>query len=227
VPEHQNIWREDSTHSVAIVPEPPKPEALRPKLKAARDTAAIVVDGDVSEWPWDDETRMVVVEQSTAGWPSDDPKSYACAAYDDEALYIAIRNLVRDAKRLKSEGEWGEKDAVEIPFQDVSGDRPGPILNLYGFPDGHFEKAADTPVPPDAAKKLQQAVTYAAHIGAEEWSCEWRIPWAATGIDPRQVKRLWFNIGVRKTAADAWVVWAGTGTASYMLAQAGDLILVP
>jgi len=128
---------------------------------------------------------MVVIEQSWSGLPTGAPKSYAGAAYDDEALYLAIRNLVRDPKLLKSEGEWGEKDGMEIAFQDVSGEAPGPILNLYGYPDGQCESVTTAGAPLEAARKLGQAVTYAAQVGSEDWTCEWRIPWAASGNGSR------------------------------------------
>ncbi len=206
----------------------PKPDRPRPEFKAAKGTAGIIVDGDVGEWPWNDETQMVVLEQSYTGWPTDAPKSYACAAYDNEALYIAIRNLVGDPQALKTDGGWAKADGVEIALQDVSGDKRGQVLNLYGYSDGQLEAGhtwVDTP--DEAAKKLAGAATYAAQIGAEDWCCEWRIPWAAAGINPGKTKRLWFNIGVRKMAADAWVVWEGTGASNYMLVHAGDLVLLP
>jgi len=228
--EHWDIWREETTHIVPVKPAPPpppKPEALRPKLKATRDTAGIIVDGDVGEWLWHDTTRTAVLQQSSNGAATNAPKSYACAAYDDEALYIAVRNVVRDPKLLKTDGEWGQKDGLEVAFQDVSGDELGPILNLYGYPDSQFESVTTAGTSPEVARKLGQAVTYAAQIGAEDWCCEWKIPWAATGIDPGKVKKLWFNIGVRKIAADAWVIWEGTAGTIYWLDNAGDLVLLP
>jgi len=229
VPEHHDIWREQLPfpQDISVEPRVAKPKRPRPELRVAQGTAGIVVDGDGGEWPWDDLTRMVVLEQSYTGFPTDAPKSYACAAYDDEALYIAIRNLVGDPQRLKLDGEWGGKDGLEIPFQDISGEKPGPILNLYGYPDGQFATVTDAPTPPELAQKLADTVAYAAQIGAEDWTCEWKIPWGATGIDPSQAKKLWFNIGVYKSAKDAWVVWEGTGAGNYMLHSAGDLILLP
>ncbi len=227
VDDRPETWRGEVEMGAApTVERPSRAQAGRPELKASPDTAGIVVDGDVREWPWNDETRMVVLEQSYTGFLVDAPKSYACAAYDDEALYIAIRNLVEDPKALKTEGEWGRIDVAEIPFQNVSGEEPGPILNLYGFPDGHFETVTEMPLPPEIASKLRQTVTYAAQIGGEDWACEWKIPWAATGIDPANTKKLRFNIGVYKTGVEAWVVWKGTGGPNYRLQNAGDLILV-
>jgi len=222
VDDQRDIWREEP-----VLTAPTKPQRPRPEFKARKDTAGIIVDGEVGEWPWNEAPRVMVLQQSPSGLPTGAPKSYGCAAYDDEALYIAIRNLVGDPTALKTEGKWGEKDGVEIAFQDVSGDEPGPILNLYGYPDGQFESVTTAGAPQEVARRLGQAVTYAAQVGSEDWTCEWRIPWAATGIDPSQAKKLWFNIGVYKTAADAWVNWEGTGGAIYMVEDAGDLILRP
>ncbi len=219
--EHWNIWREGLEES-----GPPKPKP-RPQFNARQDTTGIIVDGDVGEWPWSDAAGMVVLQQAGSGEASPAPKSYACAAYDDEALYIAIRNLVQDPKALKTKGVWGAKDGLEVAFQDVSGDELGPILNLYGYPDGQFESVTEAGAPREVATKLGNAVTYAAQIGTDYWACEWRIPWMATGIDLHKVKKLWFNVGVRKIAADAWVVWKGTGATIYWLDNAGNLILRP
>ena len=116
-------------------------------------------------------------------------------------------------------------NGVEIAFQDAQSKPAAPILNLYGFPDGSFESVTTAGASEAQAQKLAAGVTYAARLYEKGWECEWRIPWAATGIDPAKVKRLQFNIGVRKTENKAWVIWHGTGGYTFDVARAGTLVL--
>jgi hypothetical protein len=77
------------------------------------------------------------------------------------------------------------------------------------------------------ADRLGSGLTFAASISDDGWSCEWRLPWQATGIDPTNLERLLFNIGVRKTGANGgWVVWEGTGVQNYVVNNAGNLVMI-
>ena len=67
-------------------------------------------------------------------------------------------------------------------------------------------------------------MTYTAKVGTGEWTCEWRIPFAACGFTPATAPALRFNLGVRKTTPEAWVIWRGTGGATYQVANAGLLV---
>ena len=101
------------------------------------------------------------------------------------------------------------------------------MWQLYGYPDGRWETFTGSDPPNAAARGLAAATTYRARIGPDHWSCEWRIPWAAAGIDARTVPLVWFSVGVRKVVEYAWVVWRGTGDANYVVKDAGDLVLAP
>jgi hypothetical protein len=208
----------------AVVPPRTGP---RPQLTAPRRAAGIVVDGEVSEWPWEDKTRAIELRQSWDGSPVVAPLSYVCAAWDEGALYLAIRNPVSNPTSLVTGAPWGSSDGVEMAFQCPSAGEPRPLWQLYGYPDGRWQSLTGSGPPDAAARKLAAAATYRARIGLDGWTCEWRIPWACTGINPRTMARLWFNVGVRKMAEGAWVVWRGTGDANYVVKDAGDLLLVP
>lgn len=98
----------------------------RPRLLAARLVdlpTEVSVDGDVGEWPWQDENRTVVLQQSWDGFPAEAPPSFACAAYDEDALYIAVRNLVSNTDSLVLHGMWGRTTAWSWPFR-MSPERP-------------------------------------------------------------------------------------------------------
>jgi hypothetical protein len=160
--------------------------------------------------------------ESYDGSPTAGPPSQAWIGYDDEALYIAARHPVNNADALRaSDHQWGSADGMEIALQNA----PGPILTLYGYPDGHFASMDYGGATAVTIARLQQDVTYAAAVGENEWRTEWRIPFAACGFTPEQAPLLLFNIGVRKTAPESWVVWRGTGGANYRVGQAGMLVL--
>jgi hypothetical protein len=62
-------------------------------------------------------------------------------------------------------------------------------------------------------------------VAEAEWTCEWRIPFAALGVNPAAVKRFLFNLGAHHTAGDLWTAWVGTSTALFHVDKAGDLFL--
>ena len=203
----------------------PKPRPLvkarpRPVFAATRLAAAPTIDGRMDEWTG----REMILAESWDGAPSAGLPSKAWIGYDDTALYIAVKNAVKDPKRLKIEGhKWGATDAMEVAIQDSFAATPSPILNLYGWPDGHMVSTDQAGAPADVVAKLGSAVVYKAAVTADGWSCEWRIPFAACGFTPKTAPLLSFNLGVRKVAERAWVIWRGTGTATYVVSKAGML----
>lgn len=180
------------------------------------------VDGTLAEWPVDDPLRTLRLAESFDGRPTAGPPSQAWIGYDDEALYIAARHPVNNAATLRaSDHQWGSADGMEIAIQNA----PGPILTLYGYPDGHFASMDYGGATAATIARLQQDVTYAAVVGENEWRAEWRIPFAACSFTPAEAPLLLFNIGVRKTVPESWVVWRGTGGANYRVGEAGMLVL--
>jgi len=187
----------------------------------------IKVDGLLSEWPLDNPKAVMECREEYSGGDTAGLPSVACAAYDGQALYLAVRNPMRHPDKTVMTGGWGSRDGLEIAFQDAVSKPEGPTLNLYGYPDGTIESLTIAGASAAQAEKLKQGVTYAAHRTDKGWDCEWRIPWSATGIDPAKVKRLRFNLGVRKMEDKAWVVWRGTGGYNFDVAKAGTLVLAP
>jgi len=71
-------------------------------------------------------------------------------------------------------------------------------------------------------------VQYAAKsVGPALWTCEWHIPFASLGIEPRKADAPAFNLTVRKVADNLWVMWVGTGGNSWLVDHAGRLEFVP
>lgn len=203
-------------------------EAGKPRAPAvfrAPRRRNIVVDGRLDEWPLDNPQAVMECRENFTGEPALALFSVACAAYDEQALYIAVRNPLRHPDKIVWTGPWGQRDGVEIAFQDAKSRTPGPIWNLYGYPDSSFESVTTAGASPAQAERLRRGTLFAARRTEQGWDCEWKILWAAADIKPRRGKRLRFNIGIRKMEQEAWVVWRGTGGNNYNVAKAGHLIL--
>lgn len=205
----------------------PEPAGSRPRpLHAvARTDRAPAIDGRLDDWSTALAHALPLAE-SYDGRPSSGSLSLAWLRYDDQALYLAAQHrLKRGTTATVADHVWGRSDAMELAWQDAASP-DAPILNLYGWPDGHFESVATAGAPPAAVARLQQAVTYAASVTDDGWACEWRIPFAACGYTPATAPTLRFNLGARKLAEDAWVIWRGTGEATFKVADAG-LVFFP
>jgi hypothetical protein len=194
-------------------------DRTRPVILAEK---ADVAGKDPSKWP---NALPLTLAESYTGQPTDAVHSTARVAYDDQALYVAIENPLRDVTGLPpSSHEWGRSDGVEIAIQDGLSATPGPVLDLRGYPDGHFQASTDAGAPQEALDRLAAATTYQAVASDAGWNCTWRIPFDALGITPAGTPRLLFNIGVYKKSQSAWVVLRGTGAANYRVAKGTTLV---
>ena len=61
--------------------------------------------------------------------------------------------------------------------------------------------------------------------GFSTWTAEYRIAFAALGIDPHKHKKLQLNLTVRKTAGNLWLMWEGTRAHSWQVDRAGIIEL--
>lgn len=198
--------------------------------------AAIVpgIDGEIitEEWGGADAARAMVLEQELDGSVTG-PRSWAWLQRDDQYLYLAVRSEVNPGRPLKTGATWGQDDSVEVALRGGTPPKPGGskvqalLFVLRGYPKGQFESSTEAGAPADAAGKLQAAVRYAARVvDAGHWCAEWRIPFAALGIDPTKQARIPFNITVRKTAGGQWCMWRGTiDKATWSVDDAGEIVL--
>ena len=76
---------------------------------------------------------------------------------------------------------------------------------------------------------LERGCRFAAKVGENQWTAEWKIPLAAVGVDPFKVKQLRFNLGVRRSDAPdkdtKWGMWVDTGFYVWHLRHAGVLVV--
>jgi hypothetical protein len=202
-----------------LLPPPPTPTLAAPKL-----TKPVTIDGAVDEWPWQDKARVVALAQSPAGDPVP-PQGHACAACDDANFYLAFRIALPKDVTAAGGQKWGGGDGVEVSFQHAEGKVASPIYLVWGDAAGRFESGPYGGASPAQVETLRKGVTYAAAPGAGEWTCEWKIPFIAAGLDPAAVTKLRLNMVVHVAATDAWAAWTTTGAALYRVERAGELVL--
>ena len=226
-PVDDDPWREEHLRYPEGEPAPPKPrtEADIPRLTAARCARVPVIDGRTEPPEWDWGTAVAVEALSLETGKGKRP-SRAVGCHDDDALYIALENEVSNsAALLKEGGTWGADDGAEVCVQVVAGTRAGPVYVVQGYPSGKWQSVTDAGASPEAAGRLGQAATFAATIGEGKWTGEWRLPFAALGIDPGRGDTVLFNIGVLKAAEKQWIAWVSTGGAPWHMDRAGKLLL--
>ena len=206
---------------VPVVSGPP----ARHEILARRLTTAARIDGDLSEWPWKDKSRVVALERSPMGDLISSPKGQACAAHDGSSLYLAMRFELPKGAKLEVAGGFDLGDGIEVSFRNADPKHPTPILLLWGSAGGTHESSTAMGASPEQAKALRDGTAYAAKKTPTGWACEWRIPFSAMGLRAADVKTLLFNMGLQCTADGSWVAWAPTGGRLCDVSLAGELIL--
>ncbi len=147
---------------------------------------------------------------------------------DDTCIYVAFDNTVLAKPPLKRKPRWGHNDACEIALRNPAAGAKAPILVLRGYADdaSTFTSGSEAGAPKALAAAVAKATTYAAGVvSPTRWTCEWRIPLPAAGIDPKRHERLEANFSVRKTADDLWLQWHSTRGNTYAVERAGVLKL--
>ena len=212
-------------HRLDLMPKPPKakPRGPRPTFRVPRRKTAITVDGAVTKVEWNQVNmrRGITLKEDPRGGESK-PVSYAYLTFDDTDLYVAFHNKVSDREPLKTAAKWNDNDAVEVALKTPA----GKIVALRGYANGQFESSTEAGAPADLAKGLQAATRYGAKVLSKTlWTAEWRISFAALGIDPAKHKEFECNLTVRKTATGQWLMWRGTNGCSWQVSQAGAIAL--
>jgi len=212
-----------------------------PLYKAVGVTGNLVIDGKTSvmEWTPGDATGSApeVHETAELKWTTDKKPakrpSQAMVQTDDECLYVRFHNDVDPNKGVSTGHDWEKDDAVEIALTELGGE-VGPVLILRGYPDGFWQAFAPTGTLSSIAERLRSGgVQYGADVvNRGLWTAEWKIPFAALGLEPQNRNpQLGFNVSVRKPADNELVMLKQTGDESWdatsgtllWLAQFGEM----
>jgi hypothetical protein len=209
-----------------IIPQVLKVQAPAPAiLKAAKPSKPIKLDGDVSEWPWNDKQRVQVIAQNVDGQPYIGAKSFMLAACDKADLYLAIKVLLPPNYKPKVSGGQYDGDGLELAFQSAEPQSPSPLYVNWGGAGGNFGPVMAGGATAEQMNAAGKSIKYAAKITPDGWTCEWRIPLSLFGPKSQLVKRLRMNIGIFEPGINAWVVWAGTGAEIFRVERAGEVVL--
>ena len=199
---------------------------IEPRYKtpvAVEKTAkAPVIDGklEAGEWP----AAQMTLAEGSGREPLPSPPAKASVAHDGKYLYVAMTVPLRPTDKLTGGNSWGGDDGMEIDAQSL-GSKNAPVYVLHGFTNGQFESVNEAGAKADAAKKLAAGTKYAANVTADQWTGEWAIPLADLGVAGKAGTKLRFNLGLRRQAANEWVMWAGTMAQTWVLERAGMLEL--
>ncbi|MGD0093089.1 MAG: right-handed parallel beta-helix repeat-containing protein, partial [Planctomycetota bacterium] len=224
-------------HTVRPMEGPPAPAAApakstksdRPvfKVQRAENGAIPATDwtGKPGDGPSSQQGNVLVLMQD----PQHNvivPRSQAVLASDAQCLYIRMLNEVEAQPPLNKGSTWGQDDAVEVALRNPAAGKDAPIIVLRGYTNSHFESSDEAGAPAAVVKQAAQGVVYTAKIvDNKHWTAEWKIPWAGLGIDPARQTKLEFNLTVRKTAGDQWLMWQGTEGRSWEVEKAGFIEL--
>jgi hypothetical protein len=197
-------------------------KGTRAKYAVTKLQKPVTIDATLSEWGG----TPMVIEQGIQGEKTT-PPSQAWLAYDDKALYVAIDNATDPKFPIHTTNQWGQDDAVEIAIKNPAAGKNAPTYVLRGFPNGFFESVDEAGATAAQTKAALQGVQYAGKIvEAKKWTAEWRIPWTALGVDPTKQTSFPFNISIRKTANELWLMWQGTAGMTWAVDSAGTIELV-
>jgi hypothetical protein len=218
-----------SVLAVAAV-KPAVPVGPPPVFNVPRRSTELAIDGALGPREWESAAApgSIVLNQGLDRTPAGSP-SRAWIRHDENALWIAVDSQVEATVPLLREPAWGRSDAVEVALRNPALGGKGPIFVLRGYPNGVCQSSTDAGAPADVAKRAGEAVSFKAAVRAPgSWQAEWRIPFAALGIDPILHPRLEFNLTVRKSAQPLWVLWVGTlDLATWDVRHGGILELLP
>ena len=98
----------------------------------------------------------------------------------------------------------------------------GPIYIFKGDFEGNYGLVNVFNMPFNVAKDIEQSIEYKSHIIDKEnlsWQAEMKIPLKKIGINPNEVDKLSFNIGISKRGG--WAAWIPTGASVWRLENAG------
>lgn len=210
-----------------------------PVLRVPEWSGKVVVDGVIEPEEWSQSKPqapgmpVTAVDPTPLPWNYDGNKapqpSKAWLAVDDENLYVAFVNDVDPAVGVSGGQTWGQDDAVEIAIAPLMNRKVGDIMVWRGYTNGHFVTSDEPGTPAPVVRRALQGVSYASKvIGSSQWTCEWKIPFSAMGLDPKKRNpQLLFNLSVRKPAGNLWVMWKKGGGSTWEVRNGGMLWLEP
>jgi len=195
-----------------------------PVFRVARAAGPVTVDGSIEpgEWNGAGPQAAMLLAQDVEGRKAA-RQSRAWLAYDQEQLYVAVDNTVDPETRLNG-NQWGQDDAVEISLRVVREGKATSISVVRGYGNGHLEFGRTPSADTEPARMDPGGILYKARAPEPgRWMAEFSIPLRMLELDPAANARVAFNLTVRKSRDDLWLMWEGTRGHSYDVDRAGLL----
>ncbi len=198
----------------------------------------IVVDGKPgeTEWPGMEQKNVLAIDRKDAK-DKKGIKSFARLLYDKDYLYIATKHEPDPYIEGMSESQKNHFPAFELAIETQSGSHSrgwwmedmttGPIYIIWGYFSGKHQVMNPFKMPFSNLKSLEDSIEYKVSVINEEtreWTSEMKIPLASIGINPSEIDKLCFNMGVWKR--DDWVAWVPTGGSVWRIENAGFIRFV-
>ncbi|MCK9266979.1 hypothetical protein M0P98_08970, partial [bacterium] len=209
--------------------DPPPIYNIRPRK------SVITIDGklDKKEWGELDIKNSMVIENHHTGKRVKGAKSYAWLFYDKNYLYIGIKHEPDPYKSDMPPAMKNHIPSFEVAIESQQGAHShgwwqydmvtsGPIYSISGNFRGEFKLNNLFGMPEEKVKDFIESVECKADIQDEEnriWTSEIKIPISKIGINPEEVEKLAFNIGISKR--DGWFAWVPTGGSIWKIENAG------
>ena len=200
--------------------ELPLPPSARKRAEIPVLSREVSIDGKLTGAEWEGTARLVL-ERNHRDEPAQ-PRSLAFVAFDRDALYVAMNNVVNPNKPLVRGNSWGKNDAIEIALRKRAADASAPILVLRGFTDGSLSGSPDGGMSVANATEAAATCAYGATVVSPlHWTAEARIPWTAIPGSGGEPCELQFNLTCRKTGDNLFLCWKPTGRRSYGVGEEG------
>lgn len=185
--------------------------AKKPVWRAPLLTPPVILDGDVTKWPWKDPKRIIRMERELDGCPVESWRGMACAGRDAGDLILAARFSVPDGTRLQRGIDWCKGDGVAIAFRNADLKRRSPVFLFWGSYDGTFRIGPYGDLSDGQRRSVERSLVYRTRSRKDGWDCEVRIPLSAPELELSPVKALHLNISMLNMAEGPWVTWVPTG----------------
>jgi len=203
-------------HRTRRPPDPP------PAIAAEWTKRALKIDGRLVEREW--KKLPPVVVGSTRRGPGETARaSRVKACWDAKHLYLAVEcNFAQSGKLRDATGAWGRDDGVEICMEDPA--KGGKIIVLRALASGKIEcMRGARPHYREEFEKGEKFVSFAAKVSSRGWKAEFAIPFDRLRLEPKEGKKLRFNVAVRR--GGEWMVWAPTGGSIWYVDRGGQIVL--
>ena len=201
--------------------------------------SSIEIDGKLEkdEWLGLDKKKAMAIERHHKQEGKKGPINYAWVLCDRTYLYIATEHTADPWIEGMPLGAKDHLPKIEVAIESRMGPQSqdwwpedmltGPIYSIACTCEGQLEINNLFGMDYKQKQGLEKSIEYKTTIFDREsliWTSEMKIPLNLLGIDPAEVERLAFNIGVHNRGG--WFAWVPTGATIWRLENAGFIEFV-